>query len=171
VNRPTAALVVVLLFVSGLVIGVMGTHLYYFYHLRGPRGGPPGPGAGFIVGAMERDLGLSPEQAREVRAIIERARQRGFELRRDTLPRMHEIMEATTRDIRAVLTPEQRERFDALSARRGRWLESTMLGTGGHRRHGGFEERRPGPPGMPGPHHGPPPGEPDPPPSDPPARP
>lgn len=172
-NRPTAALVVVLLFVSGLVIGVMGTHLYYFYRLRGFEG-PRGGGVGFIAEAIERDLALSPGQARRVEEIVGRARQRAFELRRDTLPRMREIMEEATRDIRAVLTPEQRARFDALRARRGRWLERTMLDGGPHGPGpGGPGFRGPGPPGAHGPYHDrPAPPDPDePPPPEPPTEP
>jgi len=52
---------------------------------------------------IRRDLDLTPEQAEKMRAILD-----------ETHDRMRREADATRESIRQLLTPEQRERFDAM---------------------------------------------------------
>ncbi len=142
-SRFTAVVAVVALFVSGIAIGALGTHLYYAYRVRGPIG-PPAMGAGFFVERLERRLDLTPEQAAEIDAILERTHETAAEMRRDLRPRIEELMERTADEIRGVLTDEQREAFEKLRQRDRRRIELQMLGPPGP--HGHDHGRGPGPP-------------------------
>jgi hypothetical protein len=76
---------------------------------------PPAP----PLGPMELvELGLSPEQQQQARAIGERHRPELEALRRELMPRALEIHERMQRELREVLTPAQRQRLDELLGRR-----------------------------------------------------
>ncbi len=142
-SRFTAVVAVVGLFLSGIVIGALGTHLYYAYRLRAP-GGPPAMAAGLFVERLERRLDLRPEQAAEIEAILDRTHEAAAEMRRDLRPRVEELMERTADEIRAVLTAEQREAFDLLRRRERRRTDFLLLGPPGP--HGHDHVPGPGPP-------------------------
>lgn len=59
-------------------------------------------------------LALTPEQKREVSEILEAKRQSIDALRAEIRPRFEEIRNSTRQEIRKRLTPEQRQKFDAL---------------------------------------------------------
>ncbi len=142
-SRFTAVVAVVGLFLSGIAIGALGTHLYYAYQLRGPIG-PPAMGAGLFVERLERRLDLTPEQAAEIEAILDRTHRAAAEMRSDLRPRIAELMETTADEIRGVLTPEQREEFELLRRRERRRTEFFLLGPPGPHPHD--HGRGPGPP-------------------------
>jgi len=66
----------------------------------GRRGGPP-PGGG--IRRMARDLDLDAEQRQKIQAIIER-----------THGTMRQMLDGTQREIRALLRPDQQEKFDRM---------------------------------------------------------
>ena len=84
------------------------------------RPGPHGPpGREFrghvrerIAGHMADELDLSAAQREELSAVLERQESRLAEAMAEARPRLQEILEDTHREIRAILTPEQQERFD-----------------------------------------------------------
>src|SRR5262245_16108147 len=88
---------------------VSGAALWHLAQRSGPHPPPPwrerpGPRRPLPPGAeLERMLDLAPEQAANVRAILEESRER-----------MHQEAEATRARILEVLTPEQREIFETL---------------------------------------------------------
>lgn len=67
---------------------------------------------------MKRDLNLTDQQATEVRAIIEQSREEYRALRNEQRPRHDAVRSAARARIRALLTPEQQQRFDAKIAER-----------------------------------------------------
>lgn len=100
---------VLAIFALGIVFGI-ALSMAVVHHLRpdrfGPRGGGPfGPGRGgpMAVERMTRELDLDADQQAKVRAILER--------RHET---MRGFLDETHREIREVLRPEQRERFDRI---------------------------------------------------------
>jgi hypothetical protein len=121
-TRGRGVILVTAIFILGLVCGAA---LFYLgQRSLGPPGrivGPPPPAP---LDDMTRELGLDPDQRREIRTLLDEQR-----------VRLHELLEASRREIRAVLRPDQQQRFDDL------------------------RPPRPGPPGPPGP---PPPGSPRP---------
>lgn len=73
-----------------------------------------------------KNLDLSAEQERAIAAILSDARGRIMELRRETRPRVRQvILDARTR-IRAQLTPEQQAKFDQKLQRNRRLLNRLL---------------------------------------------
>jgi Spy/CpxP family protein refolding chaperone len=62
---------------------------------------------------MKRDLNLTDEQATAIRAIIEQSREEYRALRNEIEPRNEAVRANARARIRALLNPEQQQRFDA----------------------------------------------------------
>ena len=143
-KRSVALLSVVAVFVVGVAIGIVGTHLFYAQEFRRP-GGPPGLMGRSFVDRLEGHLDLTGDQRRQIDGILERSHEEAEMLRHEMQPRLRELFETTGAEIDAILTPEQQEKFRQLrESQRGRM--DRFLGPRGGRR----------PPGRP-PRHGPPP--------------
>ena len=75
-----------------------------------------------IFDRMKHDLDLDERQSAEVRKILEETRNEYRALRSEARPRFDTIRQSARTRIRALLTPEQQQRFDArvaeLDARR-----------------------------------------------------
>lgn len=65
---------------------------------------------------MRRDLNLTEQQAAEIRAILEETRGGFRALRDEVRPRYDALRQNSRARIRALLTPEQQQRFDAKNA-------------------------------------------------------
>ncbi|MCA1634279.1 MAG: hypothetical protein LC802_11445 [Acidobacteria bacterium] len=65
---------------------------------------------------MKRDLGLSDQQATEIRAILDETRNGFRSLRTEVRPRYDALRQNSRTRIRALLTPEQQQRFDQKTA-------------------------------------------------------
>jgi len=66
---------------------------------------------------LEQALSLSPEQKQAIEKIIEDTRNQLFAVRKETRPRVRQIvLDAGTR-VRAQLTPEQQAKFDEMVRR------------------------------------------------------
>jgi Spy/CpxP family protein refolding chaperone len=68
---------------------------------------------GNIFEEMKRDLNLTDQQAAAVRAIIDQSREEYRALRNEQRPRHDAVRQKARASIRALLTPEQQQRFDA----------------------------------------------------------
>jgi len=64
------------------------------------------------------ELGLTDEQAKKVRGVLERHRPALDAILKQTYPQVRQVHEKMDREIRELLTPEQQKRFDAFRARR-----------------------------------------------------
>jgi len=71
-----------------------------------------------VFESMKRDLNLSEQQATEIRAILDNARNEYRTLRTEVRPRYESVRQNARTRIRALLTPEQQQRFDAKVAER-----------------------------------------------------
>jgi Spy/CpxP family protein refolding chaperone len=98
----------------------------------------PGLGDARRIEAMTRQLDLTREQRKRVRAIMERHRDENRELTRAMLEKcgadMQGLRERVDQEINTVLTPEQQRRFKELVEKRGKRFP---LGGLGPRRHKG----------------------------------
>lgn len=146
-NRGWALLSVAALFLSGVAIGALGMHLVDG-HREPP--GPPGPPVPrrVVMDELGRTLDLTPEQRDAVGRLLDESRREGDEMRRELRPRLEAHLAETERKLVDLLTPAQRERYEAL--RKDRHLRPEWLFLGP-------PPERPGPPGRP---PGPPMGEP-----------
>jgi Spy/CpxP family protein refolding chaperone len=113
-------LVVVGVFLLG---GVTGAALDSLYRLRASgdarheRNGRRG-GGGDVFERMKSDLNLTEQQGTQIRAIIDQSREEYRALRNELSPRFDVVRQKARTSIRALLTPEQQQRFDAEIAER-----------------------------------------------------
>lgn len=107
-------LVIVGVFVLGCVTGASLDGLY-----RSRAGGIRGQhGPDQFLQSMQRDLGLNDQQSQQIRVILDDTRNQYRSLRTEVRPRYDAIRQQARSHIRAVLSPEQQKRFDAMIAER-----------------------------------------------------
>ncbi|HEX6748569.1 MAG TPA: hypothetical protein VF092_14825 [Longimicrobium sp.] len=120
-----ATLALVLTFVAGALAGAAWERV---------RGDQPrrhrGPRA--VAESMQRRYGLTDDQRRRIDAIMQRRRPRVDSLLASVRPQLRAAMDSTNGEIRVVLTPAQRKKFDANLERRRRGLDR-MTGNGSQR--------------------------------------
>lgn len=125
-KRRTALLAAAALFAMGIVVGILGTHLFYLKRLEKP-GLIVESATAFALRDLDHHLDLSPEQYTQVQAVLERAVDQGLRFRREVmLPALLEIVQGVRRDIEPILTPEQRGKLEALRDRYGGRLEKMI---------------------------------------------
>lgn len=132
-KRWQAFLALVVLFLLGTVAGGLGAHLYYARALGRPPVGPPSLAGSFMGPRLERALDLSPEQADQLRRILEENRREAEAMRREMAPRVRAAMARSEERIREILDPEQLERFERMQRRHRRRADRFFGGRGDHR--------------------------------------
>lgn len=91
------------------------------------RGAERRPGAIFPPGfAIARELELSPQQREQIQSILTRERVKADSLLREMRPALQAHYDSSSQAVRAVLTPEQRERFDSLREERRERLRARV---------------------------------------------
>ena len=109
-------LAVVGVFILGCVTGMS---LDSVYRLRmGDRPEARRKGKEEMFERMKRDLDLNEQQATQIRAILEQTREGYRQLRQEVRPRYDAARQNARTRIRALLTPEQQQKFDAKVAER-----------------------------------------------------
>ena len=104
-------LVLVAVFVLGSVTGVALTGLY-----RSRAAGGDRPAMHERFEKMRTELKLTDEQTKAVQAIIDETRNEYRALRTELRPRFEEPRQKARGRIRALLTPEQQQKFDTMIA-------------------------------------------------------
>lgn len=98
----------VLLFLTGVITGVMGTRIVFRNMLANVLESP------FILERIEAslsDLSLSPEQDQKIAQIITASTEESQKLREEFQPRFWTMLTETRRQIDSELTSEQRSQF------------------------------------------------------------
>lgn len=117
-NAKTFAIVtVVIAFIAGLLIGVVGDRFYFLRHrdrlgMRGSRFMTQR-----IVEHLDDELKFTPQQRDEVTRILEVRRQRISVINAAVRPQVRHEIEETNAEIEKLLTPEQREKFEQIKMR------------------------------------------------------
>ncbi len=112
-------LAVVGVFVLGCVTGASFDSLYRLRASNDERQEKHGRhGKEDLFESLKRDLDLSDDQATQIRAILDQTRNEYRALRAEVRPRYDSIRQTARARIRALLTPEQQQRFDAKAAER-----------------------------------------------------
>lgn len=132
-KRLWALLALAGLFLLGTLAGGLGAHLYYARAIDRPPPGPPPIFGRFMGPRLERALDLTPEQADQLRRVLEESRREAEAMRREMAPRMREMMVRGEARIEEILTPEQHERFDELRRRHRHRAERFFGGRDGRR--------------------------------------
>ena len=102
-----------LVFVAGIVVGVIGTRAFV-RQVIGSVVANPDLIWTRIERALATDLKLNPEQSATVQQILSETHDRVRSLRTEYQPRVLPMIEKARADIAATLTPEQRAKFDKL---------------------------------------------------------
>jgi Spy/CpxP family protein refolding chaperone len=123
--RLLAGLVIVLALVVGMVIGGVAARRFMPGHGGGGRRPPYGARGPWSRGGptdqmrqrLASELGLSAAQAAQVDSIVTRSMAARQALDDSVRPRMRALLDSTRAQIERVLTPDQRQKFEALHTR------------------------------------------------------
>jgi hypothetical protein len=123
VNNWKVILATMVIFGTGVVTGgLLVRHVERDGMRRPPRAAgvsrPPQPSPGVMrfefLRRMERELDLTAEQRDPIDKILTEGQERMRKINETVEPRRREEFKKTIEEFRAVLTPEQRQRFDTL---------------------------------------------------------
>jgi len=112
-----AAFYLIVVFVLGVALGILGNQLAGRWELfrryprsyeRGPRGGPEW---------LSRELGLSAEQQRQLETILDETGKQFQQVRQRVREDYERVRQQSGERIRAILTEEQRTKFEELLRR------------------------------------------------------
>jgi len=107
-----ASLALILAFVAGALAGAAWERLHAPEHRR-----TPAPRTVHEISvSMQGRYGLSGEQTRQVEAILARRRPRIDSIMASVRPQLRAAFDSTSAEIRTVLTPQQRVKFDREAA-------------------------------------------------------
>jgi Spy/CpxP family protein refolding chaperone len=130
-SRFVAIAAAVALVVSGIMIGALSTYLVldrprFHEGLRPPPPtGPPPPRP--FTREMESRLDLTEAQRDQIETILQKGREQSDAIRRELRPRLESQLESTRASIAAVLTPDQRAKFEELVKQDRRRAERFFL--------------------------------------------
>ena len=116
-SKVIAAIVVVVAFLAGIVIGVAGDRVWRFRHGMG-RGHAPHMMSALILRRLDHELDLTPQQHNAVKQILDAREQRVNALMANVRPQIRQQIDAANAEIEKVLTPEQRVKFQQMRIRR-----------------------------------------------------
>jgi len=145
------------LFLSGVLIGTVGTRMYVRHKISGMFAKERPVIRDLFFRRLTRELDLSKEQRQEIEEIASRAAEQFHALRRQHRGEAEAILDQAVTEMRKYLSPEQQEQLDRIRKKMRTWRKRS--------RH------RPPPPDHPPPldmrgHLPPPPRPPPPPPGD-----
>jgi Spy/CpxP family protein refolding chaperone len=132
--RALATLVVVVALLTGIIAGMATDRRIMMRYHGGPFGGRFGPGGRGPHGAWAGDgshsgptdrmrqrfateLGLTPAQMTQVDSIMGRSMAERHAIEDSVRPRMHAILDSARTQIENILTPDQRQKFEAWRSR------------------------------------------------------
>jgi Spy/CpxP family protein refolding chaperone len=104
-----AAGLVALIFLLGIAIGALGTHFWgeRVWSARAER-----PGRTKIVEDLTREVGLTPDQKKQVETIVDDTRTKFDAIHEQERPQYEQARQEGRNRIRALLTPEQLPKFE-----------------------------------------------------------
>lgn len=126
-SRLTALLSVTALFLVGVLVGVLGTHLFYFRALGQP-GGLAAVGLKLVAADLDRRLDLTAEQEKQVAAILGDARARFAAIRAEISPEIMAVAKESQARIAEILDARQKAAFERFRAEHTAWLEKQLAG-------------------------------------------
>ncbi|MBI4482761.1 MAG: hypothetical protein HY652_07720 [Acidobacteria bacterium] len=113
-SKRTTLFLIFLVFLLGAVSGGVG--VYLIQHQRSLAAEPDWRRhpkvEGRMLKSLVKKLELSPEQLQQVKSVLARRREQVLQLQHETQPRYEQIRKSTREDVRGILSPEQRRKFD-----------------------------------------------------------
>jgi hypothetical protein len=109
---------VLLVFLLGALAGAAVVHRVDRQGVESVLSGRGGVTVDLIVRRLSRSLDLDPVQRDQVRAIVTETRRDIVEIRKPVQPQIEATIERSRARVRAILRPEQQEKFDRIQAER-----------------------------------------------------
>ena len=113
-SRPIIG--VMLVFFLGILCGSLGTHLLYNYRLESVFDDRTQAREESIVNRLDHKLDLDDRQEEQVKAIVHETQEEIKSVRSQIHPQTEAIIEKAQVKIRAILKPEQVNRFEQMIA-------------------------------------------------------
>jgi len=115
-KRGEAAILVVIVFLLGALLGGVGNHVWG-ERVWGKQtiSGPQTKGQ--IVNNLTKELQLTPDQQKQLGAVVDDTRAQWRALYATIEPRHEEIRQQSRDRIRAILTPDQKPKFEEFMKR------------------------------------------------------
>jgi Spy/CpxP family protein refolding chaperone len=110
--RREAAALFFVVFLLGMLLGGVGVHLWGEHVLGGPAPVNTNPTRAQVIAQCTHELQLTPDQQKQMIAIIDDTRAKWAALYAPLDPRREQIRLDGRAHIRAILTPEQQVKFD-----------------------------------------------------------
>ncbi|HEX8747903.1 MAG TPA: hypothetical protein VF717_11945 [Pyrinomonadaceae bacterium] len=118
-ERGKSLLKIWLAVVGVFVLGcITGFSLDSVYRMRAGSDRPERKNKEAVFERMKRDFDLNEQQSTQIRAILEQTRDEYRQLRAEVRPRYDAVRQSARTKIRALLTPEQQQKFDSKMAER-----------------------------------------------------
>ncbi len=110
-KKSRAIIGVVLVFVLGVVCGVLAAHMAYMHRIEAFISGRPQAKEEIIVKRLARKLDLDDRQLEQVRGIVHKTQEEIRALRKQLRPQTEAIIAEAQGKINALLTAEQQRKF------------------------------------------------------------
>jgi Spy/CpxP family protein refolding chaperone len=117
-KRWKSILGVLLVFLLGALAGAAVVHRVDRQGAEGILSGRGGATADLIVRRLSRSLDLDPAQKDQVRAIVTETRREIIEIRKPVQAQVEATIERSRARVRAILRPDQQEKFDRIRSER-----------------------------------------------------
>jgi len=117
-KRWKSILGVLLIFLLGALAGAAVYHRIGHQRVEAVLSGRGGATADLVVRRLSRSLDLDPAQRDQVRAIVTETRRDIGEIRKPVQGQVEAAFERSRVRIRAILRPDQQEKFDRIQAER-----------------------------------------------------
>ncbi len=122
ITKTKIYLGVILVFLGGVLIGIVGTGLYCKEQFVRFVSGEPMGRKGFIMRTLSAELDLTPDQRPEIEKIVDSSFLELQRLRQKYQPEVHTILEKSFLSMKERLNPEQQHKLDQLYERmQKRW--------------------------------------------------
>ena len=116
--RAWAALVLFAVFVLGALVGVVGAGIAAHHHIHTVFDGTEEEVETRVsLALLDRLLGLSDEEREQMREVLARNAVEHTRLRASIEPSLASLRDHERAELRSILTPEQRAKFDAAIAK------------------------------------------------------
>lgn len=115
---------VIFVFLLGALAGALVTHAVYRQKVENIIKDEPGTMREVIVQRLSRKLNLDPTQLEQVRAIVKETHAEMKNVRKQIRPQIDEILTRSQTKVRAILHPDQLEKYEKILAERKKRRET-----------------------------------------------
>jgi hypothetical protein len=115
---------VILVFLLGALTGALVTHTIYRQKMENIIKDEPRTMREVIVQRLDRKLNLDPVQLEQVRATVKETHSEMKNVRKQIRPQIEEILDRSQAKVRAILRPDQLEKYEKILAERKKRRET-----------------------------------------------